>query len=622
MYSLLLRKAEKKKLSEEEQELLKGLQMASANPILKSLRNRMAPLPDSRYSKDTIAVTESSGIIYLNQKVWLKAAQWMYVITHCSFHHVFGHFDLDKVPGYYTEEKNGKREKVAEFQQDIWNLACDIYITKFLSEFKLGEPLGNDLLDWLPRNVVTEEQIYQYLLDMKSETIEQNYGTAGKRCMDMIGLETPNKYKYWPNQNPYKEAFYAALGQQVLESIDRAGGYETSRYRKNLANQASRWFIDHYPLLGGLAASFQIVEDSAYCAKSQIQVAAIDVSEGKIYANPAAGLSEEEWRFVLAHEYLHAGLNHHRRCDGREFEIWNIACDFVINSWLIEMQIGTMPSIGLLYDPELDNLSAEIIYDMLIENLRKTKKLATFRGYGKGDMLSPQNTGEIRKSDYTTFDEICREALLQGLDYHNEQGRGYLPAGLVEEIRALSMLPVPWDVKLAQWFQEYIAMPEKKRSYARPSRRQGATPDIPRPKYIMPEEWQNTHTFGVIIDTSGSMNKEMLAKALGAVASYAAAREVHYVRVVFCDAVAYDAGYMTVEELANKVEVKGRGGTRLQPAVDLLEQEKDFPKDAPVLLITDGMIEPYIRISRKHAWLITEGKRLPFRTNAPVFFYS
>lgn len=622
MYSLLLRKAEKKKLSAEEQELLKGLQMVYANPILKALKNRIAPLPDSRYSKGTIAVTESNGTIYLNQKIWLSAAQWMYAVAHCAFHHVFGHFDLEKVPGYYTEQKGENRLKIADFQYDIWNLACDIYVAKFLAEFKMGEPLGNDSFDWLPGNIVTEEQIYQYLLEQKNDTIEQRYGTAGMRYMDMIGLEIPKVYKYWPNQNPYKEAFYSALERQVLESVDKAGGYEPCRYRKNLANQASRWFIDHYPLLGGLAASFQIVEDSAYCAKAQIQVAAICISEGKIYANPAAGLSEEEWRFVLAHEYLHAGLNHHRRCQGREFAIWNIACDFVINSWLVEMNIGAMPSIGLLYDPELDKLSAETIYDMLIENMRKTKKLATFRGYGKGDMLEPQAAGEIRKVDYTTFDEICREALLQGLDYHNEQGRGYLPAGLVEEIRALSMPPVPWDVKLAQWFQEYIIMPEKKRSYVRPSRRQGATPDIPRPRYIMPEEWQNTHTFGVIIDTSGSMNKEMLAKALGAVASYAAAREVHYVRVVFCDAAAYDGGYMTVEELASKVEVKGRGGTRLQPAVDLLEKTDDFPKDAPVLLITDGMIEPHIDIKRKHAWLIADGKRLPFQTKATVFYYS
>jgi len=125
----------------------------------------------------------------------------------------------------------------------------------------------------------------------------------------------------------------------------------------------------------------------------------------------------------------------------------------------------------------------------------------------------------------------------------------------------------------------------------------------------------------VIIDTSGSMSVEMLGKALGTIASYAESREVRYVRVIFCDAIAYDAGYMTVEELAGKVEVKGRGGTKIQPAIDLLETAHDFPKDGPILIITDGYIEQKITIRRTHAWLLPEGNRLPFRTPSPIFQY-
>ncbi|MDE5781427.1 MAG: hypothetical protein K2I03_08115 [Lachnospiraceae bacterium] len=38
----------------------------------------------------------------------------------------------------------------------------------------------------------------------------------------------------------------------------------------------------------------------------------------------------EEWKFVLAHEYLHADLMHHERCNGRAHYLLNVACDFVI----------------------------------------------------------------------------------------------------------------------------------------------------------------------------------------------------------------------------------------------------------------------------------------------------
>ena len=41
--------------------------------------------------------------------------------------------------------------------------------------------------------------------------------------------------------------------------------------------------------------------------------------------------------------------------------------------------------------------------------------------------------------------------------------RGLLPAGLIEEIRALSQPPIPWDVELAQWFDHYFAPLERRR---------------------------------------------------------------------------------------------------------------------------------------------------------------
>ena len=42
------------------------------------------------------------------------------------------------------------------------------------------------------------------------------------------------------------------------------------------------------------------------------------------------------------------------------------------------------------------------------------------------------------------------------------------------------------------------------------------------------------------------------------------------------------------EDIAGRVEVRGRGGTILQPGGDLLLKAKDFPKDAHILIITDG----------------------------------
>ncbi|MBR3074535.1 MAG: hypothetical protein IKH11_02100 [Bacteroidales bacterium] len=202
------------------------------------------------------------------------------------------------------------------------------------------------------------------------------------------------------------------------------------------------------------------------------------------------------------------------------------------------------------------------------------------------------------------------------------KGAVAIPAGLIEEICALAMPPIPWNVELGRWFDLHFASIIKQRTYARPSRRQGSTPDIPRPRYVMGDLWKYGRTFGVVLDTSGSMSPKLLGYALGAIASYAAAKEVPYARVVFCDAKAYDAGWLTPEDIAGRVEVRGRGGTILQPGVDLLLKAKDFPKDAPILIITDGYIEKNLSVHREHGFLIPRGNHLPFRAKGKVFYFA
>jgi predicted metal-dependent peptidase len=196
-----------------------------------------------------------------------------------------------------------------------------------------------------------------------------------------------------------------------------------------------------------------------------------------------------------------------------------------------------------------------------------------------------------------------------------------LPGDLVEEIRAIQQRPIPWDVQLGQWMDAFFPPLEAKRSFARASRRQASTPDIPRPIWLRPEERLAARTFGVVLDTSGSMPPRLLARALGAIASYALSREVPRVRVLQCDAGVHDMGYVEPETLLGQVEVRGRGGTVLQPAITRLEADARFPKDAPILVITDGGCDA-LSIRREHAFLMPEGARLPFHTRAPRFAFE
>lgn len=602
--------------------LLAGISLIHQHPLFGGCAPRICPVSKSEIGSNTMAIVYSDGVIKANEDYYLSPKQWSYVLAHNILHLSFGHFDAEKMPGYIITHTDGTNEKKVECNPLLWNMACDIYITKFLADIKFGQAINNDPMHMISGNPGDEMKIYDYLVDNHTSLSQNHYGTATVGTLDMRGLDKPLVYDHSKNQyNYFTSCFTISLANSVSEVISKAGGHD-NRHRRYLSpgERAANWFIDHYPLLGGLAAHFKIIEDHNYCNKHDIHIAAIDLTNGEIYINPSNSFSTEEWIFILAHEYLHAGLQHHNRCNGRNHYLWNVACDFVINGWLRELQIGCMPSEGLLYDPELDGLSAESIYDTLLENMRKYEKLDTFRGYGKGDIMG--NPSGNNPSGNVTLDEFCKNALSQGLEYHQSTGRGYIPAGLIEEIRSLAMPPIPWDVALAKWFDIYFEPLEKHRSYARPSRRQASTPDIPKPRYVSADIPTDSRTFGVIIDTSGSMDAKTIGKALGAIASYSVAHDVPFARVIFCDAASYDIGYISPEDIAGRVAVKGRGGTALQPGINTLESAKDFPKDGPILIITDGEIEDHLNIKHEHAYLLPQGKHLPFRAKGPIFYFE
>lgn len=555
---------------------------------------------------DGWAVAQSSGSVYVHHKRVAEPQEWAYVLAHCLLHYAFDHF------------------RVKENQPE-WNIACDAFVAKFLSDIKFGQA-PEELRGDFAIGAQDEERLYEKICRNGASDELKDRGVAGPFACDM--MNTGESRNFYGMPVDWQELFAGGLASAASSAVNVAAGLEPfvgandSLIKRTPAQRARSWFISSYPLLGALAAAFELIEDPHICNRMSVSIAAVHAEQQEIYVNPAAGLTESQCRFVMAHEFLHVGLQHEQRRRGRDAFLWNVACDYVINGWLVEMEVGEIPPQGLLHDPELKGLSAETIYDRIASDLRRARKLRTLRGNCEdGDMLSGHIPEWWRLADGVTLDDFYRRALAQGLDCHNQINRGLLPADLVEEINALLQPPIPWDVELAQWFDHYFPPLEKVRSYARQSRRQSSTPDIPRPRYV-PGEFDDARTFGVILDTSGSMDRHLLARALGAIASYSASREVPFARVIFCDAIAYDQGYMSIDAIAGRVRVRGRGGTVLQPGIDMLQSAKDFPKTGPILIITDGYCEKNLLVRREHAYLLPAQNHLPFNPKGKVFYIS
>lgn len=576
----------------------------------------LSALPD-----DVWAVIDSEGTLraQIDQR---PINQWLYVLRRLLMHLALDHFDTKAEPAAWSVAAAISADAALQSLPGLNGVPPERYASEIA---ELRSHLSG----------VDARSLYNQVLALPSDQQERlKRVTIPEMSARPLREFRPSWIRL--DQTDWVSLYGRGLRKAVLEAMSPRGSEESSitssgspRAPKDHPAQLAReWFIASYPLLGSLIASYEVIVDPEVIRSREVDVAMVDSRLKEIYLNDAIGLSEEEMRFVIAHEILHVGLRHTARCEWRDPIIWNAATDYQVNGWLVEMGVGTMPRLGLLYDPKLVGIPAEEIYERLTSSARRYRKLAKKRGVNLGD-LAVEAEAEWRASpEGADSDTLVRSMMLQGLARHVEMGRGLLPAGLEEEITALAEPPIPWDVELADWLDGWIPPLETRRSFARPSRRQSATPDIPRPSLSPDRDQERGRVFGVILDTSLSMDSKDLARALGAISSYAESRDVGRVRVVFCDAQAYDAGWLRAEEIAGRVRLKGRGGTVLQPAVDLLNRSEDFPGSAPILIITDGWCDrieikgrPGAKGVRESAFLLTSDGTESFHPPAgsPVF---
>ncbi len=329
---------------------LRGYNIIKQHPMFSPL---LAHVQDIR-RKDNLcpdngwALITRNGYLHVHPTRRGDPMEWAYVIAHCLLHLGLDHFQ-DK----------------ADFIK--WNTACDCFITRFLADLKLGcAPF--DLQYIIEFSAPSEERLYQNLVEKGVPSSLVGLGTAGLTKADM--LMAPEKIGWSGHKIDWIACFAKGLSMAVTSAVNVAAGYEpflgSEKGYLTSSIKAKNWFINSYPLLGALAASFTIIEDPVICARMDVSVAAVNEFMSEIYMNPAAGLDDYECRFVVAHELLHVGLRHHARCQGRDPYLWNVACDYIINSWLVEIGLGELPKVGALYDPDLKGLSAEAIYDRIV----------------------------------------------------------------------------------------------------------------------------------------------------------------------------------------------------------------------------------------------------------------
>ena len=129
-----------------------------------------------------------------------------------------------------------------------------------------------------------------------------------------------------------------------------------------LAKAKTALILEH-PFVGTIALSMPFEFDES------IKTAATNGKRIKFNPEFVDSLTDEEVKFLVAHECFHPMLEHNFRRGERQGRRWNMAADYVINKLLTDESIGRMPRVGLL-DANIYNAghgTSEGIYNILPE---------------------------------------------------------------------------------------------------------------------------------------------------------------------------------------------------------------------------------------------------------------
>lgn len=221
----------------------------------------------------------------------------------------------------------------------------------------------------------------------------------------------------------------------------------------------------------------------------------------------AKRLSCKELKYVMVHEVLHCALRHCTRGAGKQSFIYNVACDIVVNSLILEMY--SMNSL-LIDGCELMHLApdgcegreytAEVVYGMLMG-------------------MSPEEFAD-KYFDVRIDSHECWEALdaptLEDLWQHHMKeaskacgvGSG-IPGFLARYLKELCHSP------RANWRQilhDFIQFDKCDYSFSRPDRRYSSA-DVILPSFCETEEDGRIERVWFAVDTSGSVSDEAVTMA-------------------------------------------------------------------------------------------------------------
>lgn len=287
------------------------------------------------------------------------------------------------------------------------------------------------------------------------------------------------------------------------------------------------------------------------------------VSSTHVYFDPkfVASLQDPELAYLYAHEVMHKALLHAWRREWRRADLWNVACDHVINLQLNALgnPMLRMPKVGLA-DERFVGMSEEAVYLKLLEEGGNASKT----GFGL-DLIEDDATLADMQVEMTNIATAAKMA-----------GCGGALADLV--LKRSAPPAVRWQDVLRNFFTSKI---RSGASWRRPGRRSHAAG-----AYLPTLQSSTLGSIVIFGDVSGSMmqcvNKVM--NEMQGIVDDAAPECTH----IICGDTRVTLATTVMRGEPLQLKLRGGGGTDFRPLFNEVEKQGWAPECGVFLTDTEG----------------------------------
>ena len=315
--------------------------------------------------------------------------------------------------------------------------------------------------------------------------------------------------------------------------------------------------------------------------------------------NPAfiAPLPLEQVKGLICHEVMHIACHHNTRRGERDFQNWNIACDYAIDP-IVKNAGFVQPWESI--NPTYHNWEAEKIFKDLLQRRQDNN-----REGGKDGAAGQDSPAQDNKNNNAQTDKQPKCSFGEVRDYPGKNGgkasaaekrqaeqeqkiavkqaaqiakaQGTLPQSLERLINEITEPKIPWREVLARFLTEPA---RNDYSWQMPNRRfihQGLyLPELKNPELGL---------IALLVDTSGSISQQDLNQFAAEMHSLLAAYKTELM-VIYVDAAVQGVEFIASDNTDMNLELKGGGGTDYRPGFDWLHEQGHMPTAA--VYLTDG----------------------------------